>query len=313
MLTVVAPGPFATIQDGGRVGWAAIGVPRSGAADRASAELANRLVGNRPDAAVVEATAGGLRMRAERTVLVAVAGAAVPLSVDGRAVPVNGPVTVPAGSVLALGTPSAGLRSYLAVRGGVDVPAVLGSRSTDTLSGLGPSPLAAGDRLPVGRVGGGRAGGRRRRRPAADADPVLRVLPGPRRSWLAPDALDGADDRAVDGHRRQRPGGSAAERSAAGTGARTTSCPARGWCPARSRCPRTAPRCCSWPTTRSPAATRCSPSWPLRISQPQASCAPARRSGSGQMSRAPDELWTGPLTWGFGLWSVLRLRYTSNT
>ena len=188
MLTVVAPGPFATVQDGGRIGWASIGVPRSGAADRSSAELANRLVGNRPDAAVVEATAGGLRLRAERTVLVAVTGAPVPLSVDGRAVPVNGPVTLPAGSVLAMGLPSAGLRSYLAVRGGVDVPAVLGSRSTDTLSGLGPSPLAAGDRLPVGQAAA--------EEPVVDVaavrppdpDPVLRVLPGPRRNWLAPDA-----------------------------------------------------------------------------------------------------------------------------
>jgi biotin-dependent carboxylase-like uncharacterized protein len=188
VLTVVAPGPFATVQDGGRVGWASIGVPRSGAADRSSADLANRLVGNRPDAAVVEVTAGGLRLRAERTVLVAVTGAPVPLSVDGRAVPVNGPVTVSAGALLALGTPSAGLRTYVAVRGGVDVPAVLGSRSTDTLSGLGPTPLAVGDRLPVGQLGG--------EEPVVDvaavrppaADPVLGVLPGPRRNWLAPDA-----------------------------------------------------------------------------------------------------------------------------
>ena len=79
--TVLAPGPLATVQDGGRAGWASIGVPRSGAADRGSADLANRLVGNRPDAAVVEVTAGGLRLRAERTVLVAVTGAPAPLSV----------------------------------------------------------------------------------------------------------------------------------------------------------------------------------------------------------------------------------------
>ena len=188
MLTVVSPGPFATVQDGGRGGWAAIGVPTSGAADRASSDLANRLVGNRRDAAVVEVTAGGLRLRAERTVLAAVTGAPVPVSVDGRAAPLNGPVTVPAGAVLALGVPSAGLRSYVAVRGGIDVPAVLGSRSTDTLSGLGPAPLSAGDRLPVGRLSG--------EEPVVDVaavrppatDPVLRVLAGPRRSWLAPAA-----------------------------------------------------------------------------------------------------------------------------
>lgn len=188
MLTVLAPGPFATVQDGGRVGWASIGVPRSGAADRASADLANRLVGNRVEAAVLEVTAGGLRLRAERTVLVAVTGAPLPVQVDGRALPLNAPVTVPAGAVLVLGVPSAGLRSYVAVRGGVDVRAVLGSRSTDTLSGLGPAPLAAGDRLPVGSLAG--------EEPVVDvaavrappADPVLRVLPGPRRDWLAPSA-----------------------------------------------------------------------------------------------------------------------------
>lgn len=188
MLTVLAPGPFATIQDGGRVGWASIGVPRSGAADRSSAALANRLVGNRPEAAVVEATAGGLRMRAERTVLVAVTGAPPPLAVDGRAVPVNAPVTVPVGAVLTLGTPPVGLRSYVAIRGGVDVPPVLGSRSTDTLSGLGPRPLAVGDRLPVGSLA--------ETEPVVDVaavrppvtDPVLRVLPGPRRDWLMPAA-----------------------------------------------------------------------------------------------------------------------------
>jgi biotin-dependent carboxylase-like uncharacterized protein len=188
VLTVLTPGPFATVQDVGRVGWAAIGVPTAGAADHASAELANRLVGNRPEAAVVEVTAGGLRLRAERTVLVAVTGAPAPVQVDGRPSPVNGPVTVPAGAVLALGTPPVGLRSYVAVRGGVDVPPVLGSRSTDTLSGLGPAPLAAGDRLAVGSLAG--------EEPVVDVaavrapstEPVLRVLPGPRSNWLAPGA-----------------------------------------------------------------------------------------------------------------------------
>jgi biotin-dependent carboxylase-like uncharacterized protein len=186
VLTVLAPGPRATVQDRGRPGWAAIGVPRSGAADRAAHDLANRLVGNRPAAATVEATAGGLSIRAERTVLLAVTGAAAPIDVDGRAGAVNAPFTLPAGAVLTLGVPARGLRSYLAVRGGVDVPPVLGSRSTDSLSGLGPAPLAAGDRLAVGSLAG--------EEPVVDVaavasvpeHPVLRVLPGPRRDWLAP-------------------------------------------------------------------------------------------------------------------------------
>ena len=188
MLTVLTPGPRATVQDLGRAGWAAIGVTRSGAADRDSAALANRLVGNDPAAAVIEVTAGGLRIRAETGVLVAVTGAAAPVDVAGRPLPMNGPVRVPPRAVLTLGTPPIGLRTYVAVRGGIDVVPVLGSRSTDTLSGLGPAPLAAGDRLPVGLATGDEpfvdiapvAGPR--------SAPVLRVLPGPRRDLLVPEA-----------------------------------------------------------------------------------------------------------------------------
>ena len=188
MLTVLAPGPMATVQDRGRTGWAAVGVPRSGAADRPAAGLANRLVGNDPSAATVEVTAGGLRVRAERTLLVAVTGAPAPLAVDGRLGPLNAPLTLHPGAQLTLGTPPVGLRSYLAVRGGIDVPPVLGSRSTDTLSGLGPARLRAGDVLPVGALAADE--------PVVDvaavrppsAGPVVRVLPGPRRDWLEPAA-----------------------------------------------------------------------------------------------------------------------------
>jgi biotin-dependent carboxylase-like uncharacterized protein len=188
VLRVLAPGVLATVQDAGRTGWAAIGVPRSGAADRAAHDLANRLVGNRPGAATVEVTAGGLRVRAERTVLVAVTGAPVVVTVGGRAAALNAPLVLPAGADLGLGIPPVGLRSYLAVRGGVGVEPVLGSRSTDTLSGLGPGRLAAGDVLPVG----GDAG----EEPVVDVAPVrgpvdrpvLRVLAGPRRDWLTDDA-----------------------------------------------------------------------------------------------------------------------------
>jgi biotin-dependent carboxylase-like uncharacterized protein len=184
VLTVLAPGPLATIQDRGRPGWASIGVPRSGAADRAAADLANRLVGNDPGAATVEVTAGGLRLRAERTVLIAVTGAPARIDVDGRPAPHNAPLTLAAGAVLTLGIPPVGLRSYVAVRGGVDAVPVLGSRSTDTLSGLGPQPLAAGDRLPVGRLAADEPVVDVAAVPAPSPDPVLRVLSGPRRAWL---------------------------------------------------------------------------------------------------------------------------------
>ena len=188
MLTVLAPGTLATVQDRGRPGWAAIGVPTSGAADEASHDLANRLVGNHPAAATVEVTAGGLRVRADRALLVAVTGAPVPVTLDGRAAPFAAPFSLSPGAVLSLGLPPVGLRSYLAVRGGVAVPPVLGSRSTDTLSGLGPPPLAAGAVLAVGTLAGDE--------PVVDVAPVrppstrpvLEVLPGPRRDWFAAEA-----------------------------------------------------------------------------------------------------------------------------
>ncbi|MGY1734477.1 5-oxoprolinase subunit C family protein [Geodermatophilus sp. SYSU D00684] len=186
MLTVLSPGPLTTVQDRGRPGLGGIGVGRSGAADRAAAALANRLVGNGPAAAVLEVTLGGLAVRAEGDLLVVTTGARCPGS------PVHAaPGLLRAGATLALGTPAAGLRTYLAVRGGIAVPPVLGSRSTDVLSGLGPAPLRAGDVLPVGDAAGPP--------PGVDVAPVadppagevtVRLLPGPRADWLSSPARD---------------------------------------------------------------------------------------------------------------------------
>ena len=188
MLTVLASGPLTTVQDRGRPGWASIGVTRSGAADRQAAALANRLVGNDAAAAVLEVTVGGLQVRAGRTLLVAVSGAPAPVTVDGRAAPFDAPLTLRPGQVLGLGNPAVGLRSYLAVRGGIGVPPVLGSRSTDTLSGLGPAPLRPGDVLPVGALAADEPVVDVAPVRAPSSRPVLRVLPGPRRDWLAPAA-----------------------------------------------------------------------------------------------------------------------------
>ncbi|SFT51909.1 biotin-dependent carboxylase uncharacterized domain-containing protein [Geodermatophilus amargosae] len=185
-LTVVAPGPLTTVQDLGRPGLAGIGVGRSGACDRASAALANRLVGNEPGAAVLEATFGGLVLQAEADLLVVTTGARCP----GSGVH-DAPGLLRAGSTLALGAPSAGLRTYLAVRGGIAVEPVLGSRSTDLLAGLGPPALRPGDVLPVGAPTGDV--------PGVDVAPVpdpsggevaVRLLPGPRGDWLTSSALD---------------------------------------------------------------------------------------------------------------------------
>jgi biotin-dependent carboxylase-like uncharacterized protein len=178
-LTVLAPGPLTTVQDEGRPGQAALGIGRSGVADRASARLANRLVGNPLDAAVLEVTLGGLAVRAEADLLVVTTGARCPGS------PHDAPTLLRAGTELRLGTPAAGLRTYLAVRGGVDVPPVLGSRSTDVLAGLGPAVVAAGDVLPVGAPSAALPGVDLAAVPdPAEGDLTVAVLPGPRADWF---------------------------------------------------------------------------------------------------------------------------------
>jgi biotin-dependent carboxylase-like uncharacterized protein len=186
MIEVLDAGPLATIQDGGRPGYAALGVARSGAFDRGALELANRLVGNRPDAAVIEATLGGLGLRLHDAATLALAGAAC-TGLDWGAA-----TTLDAGVTVRLGRPRVGVRSYLAVRGGIDAVAELGSCSTDTLSGLGPPPLAAGDRLRVGRPVMGRVTGQvtgAAAVPGRPRDAVLRLAPGPREDWFTADAL----------------------------------------------------------------------------------------------------------------------------
>jgi biotin-dependent carboxylase-like uncharacterized protein len=165
------------VQDLGRPGHAALGVPPSGAFDRAALRAANRLVGNPPGAAALEITFGGLHLRAARPLTIALTGAPCPGSPDWYL-----PVSVPAGALVRIGRPPIGLRSYLAVRGGIAVPAELGSRSTDTLGGLGPARLAAGDRLPVGEPSGTPAGAAGR--PPVFGPVLLRVLWGPRDDWL---------------------------------------------------------------------------------------------------------------------------------
>ncbi|MCP9949452.1 biotin-dependent carboxyltransferase family protein [Actinomadura madurae] len=190
MIEVVRPGPLATVQDLGRPGRAHLGVPRSGAADEGAFRLANRLVGNPEGSAGVEFTFGGAALRFRDRAWVAVTGAPVPVRIDGRACGTHAPCHVRDGAVLELGTPSAGLRSYLAVRGGVGVDEVLGSRSTDLLSCLGPAPLSPGDRLPVGSVENldditvdvAPA-------PPLPEIPVLRIIPGPRDDWFTEDAM----------------------------------------------------------------------------------------------------------------------------
>lgn len=189
-LLVRSTGGPVLVQDAGRPGHAAIGVGSSGAADLASYGLGNRLVGNAPGAAALEVVLGGLEVEATGTVWACVTGAPAPLLVDGRREPTGAVVALRAGQWLRLGMPATGLRSYLAVRGGIDVPALLGSRSRDTLADLGPAPVAAGDVLRVGRERDGEMVVDAVPPQSYDARPVLRVVRGPRADWVAdPDAL----------------------------------------------------------------------------------------------------------------------------
>lgn len=150
-LEVLSTGPLALLEDLGRRGHAGIGVGRSGAADRGALRLANRLVANPEELAAIEITFGGLGVVARGCdVWVAVVGASVPLRVDRSAEAARSVVLLRDGQQLSVGPPEHGLRSYLAVRGGFDVVATLGSRSADIMSDIGPGPLAVGDLLPIG-------------------------------------------------------------------------------------------------------------------------------------------------------------------
>lgn len=188
---VAQPGPLTTVQDLGRPGLANVGVGPSGAADVPSATLANRLVGNPESAACLEITFGGARFRFLRGARVAITGAHCPVSRDGRAEAMNAPFFVGWNETLTFGSPSVGMRTYLAVRGGIAVPATLGSRATDLLAGLGPAPLAAGDVL---AVGGEKTGPLPPVQVApvpapAAADVTAHITFGPRENWFTAEAL----------------------------------------------------------------------------------------------------------------------------
>lgn len=184
---VLDAGALTTLQDRGRPGYAHLGVPRAGALDAPAAALANRLVGNGPEDAVLETTMTGCALVARLPAWVAVTGAVCAVTVDGHAAAFGSAVWVPAGATVRVGAAVAGVRSYVAVAGGFDVAPVLGSRATDTLAGVGPGVVEAGIELPVGRVTGEPRPLDTPRPPRADG--VLRLLPGPRADWFAEDPV----------------------------------------------------------------------------------------------------------------------------
>ena len=180
---VVNPGLSTTVQDLGRPGYYHIGIPLSGGMDRLALKAANLLVGNREGAAVLEAVFMGPELRFSDDATVAVTGAELPPKVDGEERPTWTSFKVRKGQTLSFGYLRAGARAYIAVSGGIDVPVVLGSRSTYTLGALGGfkgRKLEAGDRLPVGKGRGAREGRtvpvKLRRAPGQPAE--LRMVPG---------------------------------------------------------------------------------------------------------------------------------------
>ena len=184
MIRVIEPGPLATVQDGGRHGLAHLGVPTAGPLDRPAAALANRLVGNAEDLAVIESLLGGLVVRCETGRWLAVTGAPTTVTVGGRTVAFGEAVWAGPGLEVRLGPVANGMRCYLAVAGGIEVEPVLGSRSTDTLAWVGPPALEPGAELPIGPPQGRPAPADvlARRRPGA-----LRVHPGPQANWFSKD------------------------------------------------------------------------------------------------------------------------------
>lgn len=184
-LEILDSGPQALLQDAGRVGWSSIGVGRCGAADQGAYELGSRLVAHGHGLACLEITLGGLVARVHGSMTVVLTGADAHASLDGQPVAHAALLDLHDGQELRLGMPTAGLRTYLTVRGGWDVPPVLGSRSTDTLSGLGPDPVSTGSILTVGDYQGDYPNVDVAPVPLPTADLVrLQVLPGPRTDWF---------------------------------------------------------------------------------------------------------------------------------
>ena len=182
-IKVIKPGLSTTVQDLGRPGYYHIGIPLSGGMDRLALKAANLLVGNKEGAAVLEATFMGPELQFTEEATVAVTGAELPPKVNGEPRASWTSFKVKKGQTLSFDFLKKGARAYIAISGGIDVPVVLGSRSTYTLGALGGfkgRKLEAGDKLPVGKGRAAKEGltipEKLRRAPGTPAE--LRMLPG---------------------------------------------------------------------------------------------------------------------------------------
>jgi antagonist of KipI len=199
MLQVLDPGLLTTVQDGGRIGWARYGIPPSGPMDGAAFAAANQLAGNPRDAAGLEITLTGPILRTLEDGLIAVCGAEFELTVAGLPVPTWHSVFARAGSLIRFGQRVSGLRAYLAVAGGLETPAFLGSQSTylkGEFGGLEGRALRAGDRLTTGAHdvrdlvdAAGRAWPQHLR-PAYTPNPDVRVILGPQDDHFSQGQID---------------------------------------------------------------------------------------------------------------------------
>lgn len=195
IVTTIKPGFLTTIQDEGRWGYQAFGVPVAGAMDRYAYRAANLLAGNKPDAAVIEMTMLGAAFRFDKSQLVAICGADMQAKLNGVEVANWSAFVVPSGGELTFEYALSGCRTYLAVRGGIDVPAVLGSRSTYTrarLGGLEGRALRQGDVLDIGRDVEAEAAPHALAAgfvPACPSSLSLRVLPGPQDDMFTAEAI----------------------------------------------------------------------------------------------------------------------------
>ena len=199
-LIVRFPGPFTTVQDLGRFGSQSLGVPPAGALDRDALETANRLVGNDPSEACLECTLRGPELQFTGAAAITVCGAEMEVLING--LPAQGWETLflEAGDILSLGPAVTGLRTYISFAGGLDIPAVLGSRSTYVRAGIGGwegRPIRAGDHIPL-RTEPGKAGAAARtrlrvpeeERPAYASDLILRAIPSHEIGRFEPESVE---------------------------------------------------------------------------------------------------------------------------
>ena len=193
VLEVVACGPLTSIQDHGRIGLARLGIPRSGAMDALSLELANALVGNAPGEAAIELAWMGLTLRAHAApVTLSVTGVPAHVRRGGRDGAAHATIVLQPGEVLDVGRAERGVFMYVAAGGGFEIVPVLASRSLyarGAIGGLDGRRLAAGDRLAVRAAATEWSGGVASDPVPIVASPMLRVLPGPEAALFTTDAI----------------------------------------------------------------------------------------------------------------------------